>query len=302
MAHVEPQSPPREMSTLTVTWPNAVAGFALVIWLVPARGYRLPITLPFHLEAYRIVLGALMLALLVAVTEAGTLEFLGFGIPLAILAGTATLSAMLNYQDLGRPPAMRGPSSRSRTTSASWPSSSSSPRRSRRRPALTRSSGRSSSARRSSPSRRSTSPARATTRSTILPNGFPASFASRGRSSPSAAGISASSLGTASHRALGGALYGLPARPLPDRPREDAGTWHPLGIAAAVCAMGAVATISRTTVIMAGAILAVGFWLRPGRSCASGRSSSSSDRHPLRCAGRAWRHLQRVLAVVGPGE
>jgi hypothetical protein len=92
----------REMSTPTVTWPNAVAGFALLIWLIPARGYRLPITLPFNLEPYRIVLGALLLALLVAVVrKRATLEFLGFGIPLGILAGTATLSAILNYQDIG---------------------------------------------------------------------------------------------------------------------------------------------------------------------------------------------------------
>ena len=92
----------REMSTPTVTWPNAVAGFALLIWLIPARGYRLPVSLPFNLELYRIVLGALLLALLVAVVrKRAKLEFLGFGIPLAILAGTATLSAILNYQDIG---------------------------------------------------------------------------------------------------------------------------------------------------------------------------------------------------------
>jgi hypothetical protein len=92
----------REMSTPTVTWPNAVAAFALLIWLIPARGYRLPITLPFNLEPYRIVLGSLVLALLVAVVrKRAKLEFLGFGLPLAILAGTATVSALLNYQDIG---------------------------------------------------------------------------------------------------------------------------------------------------------------------------------------------------------
>ena len=92
----------REMSTPTVTWPNALATFALVIWLIPARGYRLPITLPFNLEPYRIALGALLLALLVAVVRKRLkLEFLGFGLPLGILAGTATVSAILNYQDIG---------------------------------------------------------------------------------------------------------------------------------------------------------------------------------------------------------
>ena len=72
----------RELATPTVTWPNAIAAFVLVIWLIPARGYRLPITLPFNLEPYRIVLAALILALLVAViSRAGKLEFLGFGVP-----------------------------------------------------------------------------------------------------------------------------------------------------------------------------------------------------------------------------
>ena len=92
----------RELSTPTVTWPNAIGAFALVIWLIPARGYRLPITLPFNLEPYRIVLGALLLALLVVVlTKRARVEFLGFGLPLAILAGTATLSAIINYEDIG---------------------------------------------------------------------------------------------------------------------------------------------------------------------------------------------------------
>ncbi len=92
----------RELVTPTVTWPNAVALFLLVIWLIPARGYRLPITLPFNLEPYRIVLGGLFLALIVAAfLGRAKLEVLGFGIPLAILAGTATVSAIMNYEDIG---------------------------------------------------------------------------------------------------------------------------------------------------------------------------------------------------------
>ena len=92
----------RELATPTVTWPNAVGLFMLVIWLIPARGYRLPITLPFNLEPYRIVLGGLFLALIVAAfLRRAKLEVLGFGIPLAILAGTATVSAIMNYEDIG---------------------------------------------------------------------------------------------------------------------------------------------------------------------------------------------------------
>src|SRR5262245_27906596 len=75
----------RELSTPTVTWPNAIGAFVLVVWLIPARGYRLPITLPFNLEPYRIVLGVLLLALVVAAFHGKLkLEFLGFGVPLLI--------------------------------------------------------------------------------------------------------------------------------------------------------------------------------------------------------------------------
>ena len=92
----------RELATPTVTWPNAVGLFMLVIWLIPARGYRLPISLPFNLEPYRIVLGGLLLALIVAAfLGRAKFELLGFGIPLAILAGTATVAAIMNYEDIG---------------------------------------------------------------------------------------------------------------------------------------------------------------------------------------------------------
>ena len=36
----------RELVTPTITWPNAVSAFALVMWLVPARGYRLLARVP----------------------------------------------------------------------------------------------------------------------------------------------------------------------------------------------------------------------------------------------------------------
>jgi polysaccharide biosynthesis protein PslJ len=91
----------RELATPTVTWPNAIAAFVLVMWLVPARGYRLPISLPFNLEPYRVVLAVLLVFLLVGVSNGRLkLEFLGFGVPLLILAGTAVVAAILNYQEL----------------------------------------------------------------------------------------------------------------------------------------------------------------------------------------------------------
>jgi polysaccharide biosynthesis protein PslJ len=72
------------------------------MWLIPARGYRLPITLPFNLEPYRIVLAALILALIAQVIAGDAkLEFLGFGVPVTILAGTAIVASILNYEELG---------------------------------------------------------------------------------------------------------------------------------------------------------------------------------------------------------
>jgi polysaccharide biosynthesis protein PslJ len=92
----------REMATPTITWPNAIAAFVFVMWLIPARGYRLPISLPFNLEPYRIVLAALILALIAQVITGDVkLEFLGFGVPVTILAGTAIVASILNYEELG---------------------------------------------------------------------------------------------------------------------------------------------------------------------------------------------------------
>jgi polysaccharide biosynthesis protein PslJ len=92
----------RELATPTITWPNAIAAFVFVMWLIPARGYRLPITLPFNLEPYRIVLAALILALIAQVIAGDAkLEFLGFGVPVTILAGTAIVASILNYEELG---------------------------------------------------------------------------------------------------------------------------------------------------------------------------------------------------------
>jgi polysaccharide biosynthesis protein PslJ len=92
----------RELAVPTLTWPNAIAAFALVIWLIPARGYRLPISLPFNLEPHRLVLAGLAIVFIAAlIAGRAKLEFLGFGIPLAILATTATVSAILNYDEIG---------------------------------------------------------------------------------------------------------------------------------------------------------------------------------------------------------
>jgi hypothetical protein len=92
----------RELATPTITWANAVACFVLLMWLVPSKGYRLPVTLPFNLEPYRLVLAALLFVLVMALIGGrAKLRFLGFGAAVAVLASAATVSAILNYNDIG---------------------------------------------------------------------------------------------------------------------------------------------------------------------------------------------------------
>jgi hypothetical protein len=92
----------REMDTPTITWPNALAAFVLFMWLMPAKGYRLPVTLPFQLEPYRLVLVVLVLALVVSLaSHSASLDFGGRGIPIALMAGAGIAAAFLNYDVLG---------------------------------------------------------------------------------------------------------------------------------------------------------------------------------------------------------
>ncbi|HSK15164.1 MAG TPA: O-antigen ligase family protein [Gaiellaceae bacterium] len=92
----------RELATPTITWPNAVAGFVLLMWLIPARGYRLPVTLPFNLELYRLALVLLVLALVLALANrTTTLDFGGRGAPIALMAVAGIAAAILNDGRVG---------------------------------------------------------------------------------------------------------------------------------------------------------------------------------------------------------
>jgi polysaccharide biosynthesis protein PslJ len=265
LAHVESQSPPRGLAMPTVTWPAAVAGFALVVWLIPARGYRLPISLPFNLEPYRIVLVVLLVALLVSVVGGrARFEYLGFGAPLALLAATATLSAVLNYDDLSNTP---GDAEALKSLSyflgflAVFVLVASTIKSHAGIDTVVRA---------------------LVVGATIV--AISALYESRAaynafdhlaewvpglirepRTDFTERGGNLRVYGSAQHPiALSAALF--MAFPLGlylvDRARTRARgiLW---GVAAATCAVGAVATISRTTVVMAGAILLVGLWLRP---------------------------------------
>jgi polysaccharide biosynthesis protein PslJ len=55
----------RDISVPVFTWPNVTAALILLVWLVPIKTYALPIDLPFNLEPYRLFLLMLIFAWLV---------------------------------------------------------------------------------------------------------------------------------------------------------------------------------------------------------------------------------------------
>jgi hypothetical protein len=98
----------RETHKPILTWPNAILCLVLVIWLIPIRLYRLPVGLPFNLEPYRIAVLLLIFGLLIGVM-AGHLPVTaaGHGWPLLALGGVAFASQAVNWSALdipGQPP------------------------------------------------------------------------------------------------------------------------------------------------------------------------------------------------------
>jgi hypothetical protein len=91
----------REASAPVLTWPNAVAAQALVIWLIPIRGYRLPVELPFNLEPYRLFLLVLLgVWFLSMVSGRYPIRAAGHGLPLLLLAGVALAAQSVNFEEL----------------------------------------------------------------------------------------------------------------------------------------------------------------------------------------------------------
>lgn len=80
-----------------LTWPNALAAFVLLIWLVPSRVYRLPSALPFNLELYRVAIALLVLAFVFSLLIGRSrLSAGGVGVPLALFAAVALASQFSN--------------------------------------------------------------------------------------------------------------------------------------------------------------------------------------------------------------
>ena len=86
-----------EVKAPVITWPTAIGGLVAIVWFIPIKGYALPIDLPFNLEYYRLAILVLLLAATVALlTKRMTLNAGGRILPIAILAGGALVSQIVN--------------------------------------------------------------------------------------------------------------------------------------------------------------------------------------------------------------
>jgi polysaccharide biosynthesis protein PslJ len=91
----------RDVTVPVLTWTHALAAYFLLVWLLPIKLYRLPVTLPFNLEPYRLVLLVLVLAWLASLLAGwGRMTSAGHGRPLLLLAGVSLGSLILNYDTL----------------------------------------------------------------------------------------------------------------------------------------------------------------------------------------------------------
>jgi hypothetical protein len=76
-------------------WKGAISALVLLIWLVPIKRYTLPVALPFNLEPYRLWILILVVALVVAaLLGRARISAAGHGKPLLLLA-VAALGAQL---------------------------------------------------------------------------------------------------------------------------------------------------------------------------------------------------------------
>jgi hypothetical protein len=91
----------RDVSAPVFTWPNALAALIVVIWLIPIKAYALPVELPFNLEPYRLFLVLLVFAwVLQLIVRRGRLEAGGHGNAILLLIAVAVVSTIVNFDEL----------------------------------------------------------------------------------------------------------------------------------------------------------------------------------------------------------
>ena len=82
---------------VSLAWAWGVSLFVLVVWLIPIKTYKLPVPLPFSLEVYRLLMLLLLAALGYGVVQ-GTrrVSAAGFARPVVLLAAAGSLSVLVN--------------------------------------------------------------------------------------------------------------------------------------------------------------------------------------------------------------
>jgi O-Antigen ligase len=91
----------RETTAPVFTWPNAVATLVVMLWLLPIKTYRLPVTLPFNLEPYRLYLVLLVVVWVIALLAGNArVGADGHGRALLGFAAVVVAAQILNYQDI----------------------------------------------------------------------------------------------------------------------------------------------------------------------------------------------------------
>lgn len=86
-----------EARRAVVTWTNSIVVFVMIVWLIPIKGYAIPLDLPFNLEHYRIAILVLTFALVASsLAHQRPLSVGGRGVATIVLFGASLVSLLLN--------------------------------------------------------------------------------------------------------------------------------------------------------------------------------------------------------------
>jgi hypothetical protein len=92
---------PAEATANWWSWTGAIGLLVLVVWLVPIKSYTLPVHLPFNLELYRLLLIAFLLVWAgAALVGERTISAAGLGKPVLVLACVGVLSIVTNLRSI----------------------------------------------------------------------------------------------------------------------------------------------------------------------------------------------------------
>jgi hypothetical protein len=85
----------------TASWGGAISLLVLVVWLIPIKGYRLPTALPFSLEVYRLLIILYVLAWMLAIVVGRfTFEAGRLGKPILLLVAVGIVSIFTNISTI----------------------------------------------------------------------------------------------------------------------------------------------------------------------------------------------------------